>query len=437
LGLALSGCPDFDRAFDDCVERGACRATAGQVYAVRALAVDDPRGATFEFEPAGRVCGEDCREYLRGSVVKVTARARPGFGLAGWSLPCEGADATCVLTVDGPAYALAQVLRYNIAFVTSSAVTLTSLGSLERASAFCQAHADDAGLTGPYVAWLSTSTHSAAERLASDGGWVTTRGDTVAVTRQALLSGSVDAPIAFDEHGKWQSTPVATGTDAKGAASVRSPSGGVIGAKLQTCGDLAQPSAHITVGHSTGGMLAWTDFELAPCASPYPLYCFGTSLGVAPKSPSLPPSALLAFVTKDVLRGDFGGLAAASAACQAEAQDAGLSGRTFVALLKSPGGENSVGGPDAGSWYRRDGVQVIDAAGPGHPVAPISLTARGTFITDDADPVWTGGPAGDCVGWSGVTSLGETIPVNLARADGLLLDPLPCSETAHLICLER
>jgi uncharacterized protein YjdB len=68
--------------------------------------------------------------------------------------------------------------------------------------AICQASAQAAGLTGTFLAWLGTSSVTAASRLSGDGPWVRTDGALIARNRAQLLSGTLETSNAFDEHGR-------------------------------------------------------------------------------------------------------------------------------------------------------------------------------------------------------------------------------------------
>jgi len=51
-------------------------------------------------QPDGITCGSDCSEsYAAGTVVTLTARARDGSVLAGWSGACTETASTCLVTM--------------------------------------------------------------------------------------------------------------------------------------------------------------------------------------------------------------------------------------------------------------------------------------------------------------------------------------------------
>src|SRR5262245_55711495 len=59
----------------------------------------------------------------------------------------------------------------NIVFVASS-LTDGGIGGLAQADDICAARAEEAGLAGTYVAYLSTTSVNAIDRLGSARGWV-------------------------------------------------------------------------------------------------------------------------------------------------------------------------------------------------------------------------------------------------------------------------
>jgi hypothetical protein len=65
----------------------------------------------------------------------------------------------------------------NFAFVTSTKQLPTTFGSdLAGADAICNTRATQAGLLGTYVAWLSSTTMPAVNRLGGARGWIRTDG---------------------------------------------------------------------------------------------------------------------------------------------------------------------------------------------------------------------------------------------------------------------
>jgi len=101
-------------------------------------------------------------------------------------------------------------------------------GGREGADQMCQKSAIDAGVPGNFVAWLSTSTVNAVDRVAQAGVLPILRLDAVTVVQSpaGLASGSLLAPINVNEYGVLLDLPgscvveaVWTGTDANGQSS--------------------------------------------------------------------------------------------------------------------------------------------------------------------------------------------------------------------------
>ncbi|MCC6600242.1 MAG: hypothetical protein IT223_06170 [Crocinitomicaceae bacterium] len=106
-----------------------------------------------------------------------------------------------------------SVVNANVVFVTSTTQN-GSLGGLTGADNICQDRADAAGLSGTYKAWLSTTSVNAKDRI-SDGLYVRTDGQTIAVSKADLIDGSISIPINRDEFGNIPSgeTQVFTATN--------------------------------------------------------------------------------------------------------------------------------------------------------------------------------------------------------------------------------
>jgi len=87
-------------------------------------------------------------------------------------------------------------------FVTSKTMFGASIGGLTKADALCQKLADDAGLRGTYLAWLSTDKASPASRFKKDGpGWALVDGTLVANDWADLTDGSLQHAIDQTEKG--------------------------------------------------------------------------------------------------------------------------------------------------------------------------------------------------------------------------------------------
>src|SRR5262245_25674027 len=86
-------------------------------------------------------------------------------------------------------------------FVTSTRQTSGSLGGLTGADALCQARAEEAGVGGTSVAWLSSTQADAIDRIAAGSGWVRRDGLPVVQSTADLTLGRIWYPPRLDEQG--------------------------------------------------------------------------------------------------------------------------------------------------------------------------------------------------------------------------------------------
>jgi len=110
------------------------------------------------------------------------------------------------------------------AFVSSTLFN-GNMGGLGGADAACQQLADQAGLPGVYLTWLSTFDTSPAARFNHwVGRYVRVDGVVIADNWNDLTDGTLDAPLNLDEHGNpppvsnacFSANPVWTNTDTDG-----------------------------------------------------------------------------------------------------------------------------------------------------------------------------------------------------------------------------
>lgn len=264
----------------------------------------------------------------------------------------------------------------NFAFVTVGP-TSGDFGGLAGADALCKQQASDADLPGAYIAWLSTSSIDARNRIVRASGWVRPDGLPVAATVDDLVGGRMLYPIDIAADGTRQSgRAVWTGTATNG----RSRDG--------SCGDWSDDSSGTTtVGLAGAGPVAWTQNGDAGCSRAGVIYCFGVDRAAEIEAPTAAGRTM--FVSTGTLLGSAG-VAAFDATCASEAAAAGLSGN-YLALVGRPvlaaSGRFDLGGMP---WFRPDGVQIVSSAvalAESSTVAPIAVTAGGAYITAR---VWTG-----------------------------------------------
>ncbi|MCC6847523.1 MAG: hypothetical protein IT294_03410 [Deltaproteobacteria bacterium] len=272
---------------------------------------------------------------------------------------------------------------FNLVFATSTTHG-GDLGGLAGADAICTTRAAGAGLSGAYVAWLSTATVNAIDRLGAARGFVRPDGAPVADLPSALAANQVFNAIRLDERGNdLGAVEVWTGTQKNGTTS---------GA---TCANWTATSGNGRIGNGLGGPAAWTDAANGNCSQPRRIYCFGTSLGANALGPTV-TEGKLAFITNGTLDPSTGdGIASADAMCASEALGASLSG-TYKALLATSTASAVSRIALAATYVRRDGTFVADGA---------TLAAGGTL----ASGIWqrpTGAYLGSLsdVAWSGATT---------------------------------
>lgn len=84
-------------------------------------------------------------------------------------------------------------------FVTSAKVQ-GAFGGIATADGMCADAASQGGLGGSWVAWLSTPSVNAVDRLTFDGTYKLLDGTKIASNKAQLVSGSIDAPISITEN---------------------------------------------------------------------------------------------------------------------------------------------------------------------------------------------------------------------------------------------
>jgi hypothetical protein len=430
---------------------GALRAVAhfGPGLNQLTFSVTGDAGYTLGFDPAGADCGPGCRQYPRSGPVTVSLKPASGFVVNQWTGCTPAAGPRCVVDLAGTASASAELVRANLAFITSATVVPSALGSVEGADRTCQALATDAGLPGTYVAWASSSASDAVDRVGSPGGWLRLDGRMLSVSTSALRSGRVLVPLTLDERGREVgAVMVATSTKSNGRF-YSSP------LSIAGCGDWKVAGGFLMMGGAAWTDGFWTEGEnlltlslAMVCSTPSHLYCFGADGRGTLAPPEPPAGARHAFVTQGLFTGALGGVAAADALCASEAADAGLAGGFFAAIASAPSTlADRFAGLDGG-WYRVDGVPVGDVAtlATGRWQTALTLTARGDWLTGAR--AWSGAANWasnelDCDGWTNaLADAGTTLAAGTSRpflsTDDLnQVPPQPCNLTARLLCFER
>ena len=276
------------------------------------------------------------------------------------------------------------VFASNVVFVTTPTIVPGALGGLAQADAICQASADQSALPGTYIAWLSTSTVNAIDRLAGSRGWVRTDGTPFADQPSDLVAGTVWSPISLLADGSEQvfADPVViTGTTAAGVAATT------------TCGNWTSMTGTFTQGFLTATSAAWSEAVVADatvCNVAARLYCFGIGNQVAVMTPGA--TSRRAFLSTAITSGN--GVAPMDDRCRQDAIAASLPG-TYRALIATTTmtalSRFTTNGP---RWERVDGIPLAPTA-PDLAIGfrvPLPIRADGSRDTTDGE-AWTG--AGD------------------------------------------
>ncbi|HEX4452695.1 MAG TPA: hypothetical protein VH143_17580 [Kofleriaceae bacterium] len=319
----------------------------------------------------------------------------------------------------------------NIAFVTSHTILISSITTFDTADDFCNTSAAAAHLPGHYVAWLSSSTTSAVDRLGSARGWVRPDGKPFADRASDVGAGRLFYPLRIDENGQdvvggaTTTAPVATGTNYGGTFS-------------NNCDDFTDSGSNIVVGFADATTAVWTQYTAAPCTSELHLYC----LGIDANGPVTPAdTGKLAFLSTEAFTPSTG-LASADQICSDEATANGVSG-TFGALLATNGSASIARfGPTSGSrWVRPDHVAITD--GLEELSAPCNVTLDLTYGGNTV--TWTGGGgvnmpgnAGTtCNNWSGSSGDGVAGGTSRSGTNALgITGTLMCSQPTTIYCFE-
>jgi hypothetical protein len=403
--LDLSAEPDALSSFDGW--GGACTGTA-----TCSVLMDQPRSVTATFtlptvpisltvlnvagnlgtlaaEDGSITCSGSCPDLSHAATTSFTliATAAPGSSFAAWtSGPCRGTDPTCTFPLTSAVAVSATFGPQTYMFVTSSTVVPGMLGGIEGGDSECQRLADNAGLPGTYMAWLSTTDTDARDRI-GEGGWMRTDGRPFAHSLETLADPAVSGyptvyyPPRVDEAGNDlgnASILVATGGNTDGTA---------LG---DQCGGYTKTTGNLYVGDASSGSHAWSYAQLVPggCSSPFHLYCFRSDVsgGITPPV----QAGRRVFVTTRPYV--ISGTANPNVFCQEEADDAGLPNpQGYVAFLATSTTPAMNLIASQGPWKRTDEVIVANQANDfatGKLLAPFSLAPDGVHYRSDR--VWTG-----------------------------------------------
>jgi hypothetical protein len=406
----------------------------------------------------GISCGNTCvASYAFGTTIylSATADANTNQTFMGWSnsapdsTSCTGMG-TCQFTITSNTTVTARFSPPpNVMFTTSKKYT-PNLGGLSGADTICNQLAAAAGLSGYYVAWLSTTAQSALSRLGGASGWVRPDGRPVFSTVDDLYFGRVFYPPRLDESGndvgaeQW----VMTNTLADGSAN--SARGGVWAA-CQDFTSETEDGTSILGGLASDSSHNFTQDWGYGCSMVARLYCLGINRQA--QVAVIPAQGRRAFVTTNLWT-PGGGIYSADAICQSEATSAKLPG-TYLALLATTGSYSASRFSTSGlPWVRSDGILIAQTASAFFSttlfdVAP-NMTADGSYQFT-YNTVWSGAAtpmtyatdAINCTNWTSTSGAG-----NAGRAEdtstNVFFNSVPggpyglsCSTANNLLCLQN
>lgn len=145
-----------------------------------------------------------------------------------------------------------------------------NLGGLSGADAKCQAEADAASLGGTWIAYLSTSTVNAIDRVDNNTKIVNMLGETIAeyglkVAYRTAGDVNLDYPVFYDATGTYTPAIDIVWTGTRNNGLVNAP---------YTCSDWTSTSGLALIGSIRGNNFTWNSWQALACNNLYRLYCF-------------------------------------------------------------------------------------------------------------------------------------------------------------------
>lgn len=374
-----------------------------------------------------------CNSWTGGSL-QLEPKTLPGLSIPSWYnsrsvTNCDDDDAVFCLQ-DSPA---------NLAFISNGTYT-GDLGGVDGAAQICTNEAASAGLSGNYVAMLSTQTSEIADALTTAGG----RG-WVRMDYRPVANSAADWPS-----GELMHAPVYNGLGEKVAANAlmwtgMSSDGAASGVDCSNwTSDSVVESGRTGYAGAGGHRLVFAGNS--GCHIPRHLACLQVDHDVVVEPPP-PAPGRYAFVSAEAIT-PGGGLAAADAICAQEALTAGLPGSIYKALLATESATAiSRFSPSGGTWIRPDGIAIAkDVVAFGDAgralLAGITQLADGTQTA--ANFVFTGAPSltavGDdstCENWTTTAGVGARGVTGMATA-GWFTDggTTNCNVARAVYCLQ-
>ena len=212
----------------------------------------------------GRMIGDDIEGALPpGTSADASADAPP----PGVDPDAGPMDATTQVEADAPT----PQGPTRLVFVSKRSTTgnldfQNGMLGVPSADAECQAEANQAGVTAPFVAWLSTSETNAIDRLTEGPPWALRNGTIVFASRAAVAASTPQVELDLDANGEPpvpNRTRAWTGTLADGT---RAPFRCVDWKSATTA------QGHVGVIGIAGP--EWTDSTDPTCDTPFHVICF-------------------------------------------------------------------------------------------------------------------------------------------------------------------
>lgn len=183
-----------------------------------------------------------------------------GQGLADGNMGDGGTSSSCP-SGDPGASGCTSDFMYRV-FITSS-LNSGNLGGLDGADSRCMTKATEAALSGNFVAYVSTLTQPAWQRLNGGGPWYLTTSELVACDASELADGCLGTPINKDESGELVDNKLVW-TGAHSTIADRNCSNWTSAAVSSTA----------FVGNSSQSSDAFMTAQTATCQLAMRLYCF-------------------------------------------------------------------------------------------------------------------------------------------------------------------
>jgi hypothetical protein len=335
----------------------------------------------------------------------------------------------------------------NVVFVSSTALSGdfgVSGGALANADAVCAADAASAGVSGTFVAWISTTTVDAIDRLTGSRGWTRVDGTPVLDQPDGIVTGQMLDAIATEANGTRPATggDLWTGTWRSGRA-ISDP-----------CSNWTTLSGaqYAIVGDADDAGFTWHGASIS-CNSSHRIACFEVGRAVA-VAVTPAPRGRIAFLSTPVT--PDAGLAGFDLRCRNEASSAGLPGTYRAVTATTTASARSRFTIDARPITRVDGTVVATDSTSFFDASIkrsiLNQRADGTrvgyeFPNGAGEDVWIGASTPDvaatavtsCNNWTSIasTSIGYCGAVDSIGAR-FWADASPsCDFVAPLLCLQE